>query len=54
VPWAIGVIARACHDLAQLQRRSMPPIHIAREVSFRQSPGQPTAAETKTLLEKDQ
>ena len=36
IPMGYWVAARACHDLAQLQRRRMPPIHIAVNVSFRQ------------------
>jgi len=46
------VIARACHDLAQLQRRSMPPIHIAVNVSFRQFQDSQLLPTVKRLLEK--
>lgn len=52
VPMGYWVIARACHDLAQLQKRKMPPIHIAVNVSFRQFQDSQLLPTVKRLLEK--
>ncbi|MFO7704495.1 MAG: bifunctional diguanylate cyclase/phosphodiesterase, partial [Halopseudomonas sp.] len=52
IPMGYWVIARACHDLVQLQRRSMPPIHIAVNVSFRQFQDSQLLPTVKRLLEK--
>lgn len=52
IPMGYWVIARACHDLAQLQRRRLPPIHIAVNVSFRQFQDSQLLPTVKRLLEK--
>ena len=52
VPMGYWVIARACHDLAQLQRRHMPLVHIAVNVSFRQFQDSQLLPTVKRLLDK--
>lgn len=52
VPMGYWVIARACHDLAQLQRRRHPPIHVAVNVSFRQFQDSQLLPTVKRLLDK--
>jgi diguanylate cyclase (GGDEF)-like protein len=52
VPMGYWVIARACHDLAQLHLRDHPPIHIAVNVSFRQFQDSQLLPTVKRLLEK--
>lgn len=52
IPMGYWVIARACHDLAQLQRRRMPPIHVAVNVSFRQFQDSQLLPTVQRLLDK--
>ncbi len=51
VPMGYWVIARACHDLARLQRRRQP-VHIAVNMSFRQFQDSQLLATVRRLLEK--
>ncbi|PAU86811.1 GGDEF-domain containing protein [Pseudomonas sp. WN033] len=52
VPMGYWVIARACHDLNQLKRRRMPPVHVAVNMSFRQFQDSQLLATVKRLLDK--
>lgn len=52
VPMGYWVIARACHDLTQLQRRRLNGIHVAVNMSFRQFQDSQLLATVERLLEK--
>lgn len=52
VPMGYWVIARACHDLAQLQRRQLNNIHVAVNMSFRQFQDSQLLATVARLLER--
>jgi diguanylate cyclase (GGDEF)-like protein len=52
VPMGYWVIARACHDLTQLQRRKLSRVHVAVNMSFRQFQDSQLLATVERLLEK--
>lgn len=52
VPMGYWVIARACHDLAQMKKRNMAPVHVAVNMSFRQFQDSALLSTVKRLLER--
>lgn len=52
VPMGYWVIARACHDLAQLHRRQLGKVHVAVNMSFRQFQDSQLLATVARLVEK--
>jgi EAL domain-containing protein (putative c-di-GMP-specific phosphodiesterase class I) len=52
VPMGYWVIARACHDLAELKSMGVPPVHIAVNMSFRQFQDSRLLSTVKRLLER--
>ncbi|WVM90851.1 EAL domain-containing protein [Halopseudomonas pachastrellae] len=51
VPMGYWVIARACHDLARMQKRGMAPVHVAVNMSFRQFQDSRLLSTVRRLLE---
>ena len=52
VPMGYWVIARACHDLARLQKMGTPPVHVAVNMSFRQFQDSRLLSTVERLLER--
>jgi len=52
VPMGYWVIARACHDLARLQKMGTPSVHVAVNMSFRQFQDSRLLSTVKRLLER--
>ncbi|MEH6563701.1 MAG: bifunctional diguanylate cyclase/phosphodiesterase [Halopseudomonas sp.] len=52
VPMGYWVIARACHDLARLQKMGSAPVHVAVNMSFRQFQDSRLLSTVKRLLER--
>ena len=52
VPMGYWVIARACHDLARMQKRGMAPVHVAVNMSFRQFQDSRLLSTVRRLLER--
>jgi len=52
VPMGYWVIARACQDLARLQKMGTPPVHVAVNMSFRQFQDSRLLSTVQRLLER--